>query len=81
MTNEITINPIELASELAHQKLMNVYAGSIKIYKWEEGEEGSSSYTEEAQDIFNEYYDEFLTLIESISFNPKKTENEKRNEN
>jgi hypothetical protein len=59
------INVIELASELASQKLEANWSESIKIYEDEESDE--LTYTENAQDIFNEYYDEYLTLIESCS--------------
>ena len=59
----ITINKLELASELAHQKLVANWSESIRIYEDEEAD--MTVYTEEAQDIFNEYYDEYLTLIES----------------
>jgi hypothetical protein len=62
MTN-ITINKIELASELASKKLEADWSESIKIFNDEEAEE--LTYTEEAQDIFNEYYDDYLALIES----------------
>ena len=58
----ITINKLELASELAHQKLVANWSESIRIYEDEEA--SVSVYTEEAQDIFNEYYDDYLTLIE-----------------
>lgn len=64
MTNElITINKLELASELANRKLEANWSDTIKIYEDEEA--GITNYTDEAQDIFNEYYDEYLTLIES----------------
>lgn len=59
----ITINKLELASELAHEKLVANWSESIRIYEDEEA--SVTVYTEEAQDIFNEYYDEYLTLIES----------------
>jgi hypothetical protein len=59
----ITINKLELASELAHQKLVANWSESISIYEDEEA--SITVYTEEAQDIFNEYYDNYLTLIES----------------
>ena len=59
----ITINKLELASELAHKKLVLNWSESISIYEDEEA--SVTVYTEEAQDIFNEYYDEYLTLIES----------------
>jgi len=64
MSNElITINKLELASELANRKLEREWSESIKIYEDEFA--GITTYTDEAQDIFNEYYDEYLTLIES----------------
>jgi len=64
MSNElITINKLELASELANAKLEREWSESIKIYEDEFA--GITTYTDEAQDIFNEYYDEYLTLIES----------------
>jgi hypothetical protein len=59
----ITINKLELASELAHEKLVLNWSESISIYEDEEA--SVTVYTEEAQDIFNEYYDNYLTLIES----------------
>ena len=64
MNNEqITINKLELASELAHAKLIANWNDTIKIFENEEDDE-CSTYTEDAQDIFNEYYDEYLGLIE-----------------
>lgn len=59
----ITINKLELASELAYQKLVANWSESISIY--EDEESSVTVYTEGAQDVFNEYYDEYLTLIES----------------
>lgn len=61
----VTINALELASELAHEKLIDNWDGFTKIYN--DGEE--STYTEEMQDIFNEYYDTYLNLIESCKSN------------
>lgn len=63
---EIKINILELASELAHQKLMNEWSESIKIYK---DDQDCTYYTEEAQDVFNEFYDDYLTLIETTKIN------------
>ena len=59
----IAINAIQLACELAHEKLMDNWSESIQIFKDETA--AISVYTEEAQDIFNEYYDNYLTLIEN----------------
>ena len=61
--SDITINILELASELAHIKLMNEWRDSIQIFEDETA--SVTVYTEEAQDIFNEYYDNYLTLIKS----------------
>lgn len=61
----ITINIIELASELATEKLHDNWAESIKIYENEDAEE--LVYTEEAQDVFNEYYDQYYSLIENMA--------------
>ena len=61
--HEMTINAVELASELANAKLMDVWSESITIYKDEESD--VLTYTEDAQDLFNEYYDNYYTLIES----------------
>lgn len=61
-THELTINAVELASELASAHLERVHSDRIII--WEE-HEGVQTYTEEAQDIFNDLYDNYYTLIES----------------
>jgi len=61
--SDITINILELASELAHIKLMNEWRDSIRIFEDETA--SVTVYTEEAQDIYNENYDNYLTLIES----------------
>jgi hypothetical protein len=58
---EIKINILELASELAHQRVVADFNG--QVYEMEI--DGCICYTEEAQDEFNAYYDEYLTLIET----------------
>jgi hypothetical protein len=60
--HEITINAVELASELASSHLERVHTDRIVI--WELSEVGES-YTEEAQDIFNDLYDNYYSLIQS----------------
>jgi hypothetical protein len=61
----ITINLVELASELAEMELEKHFEySSILIY--EEENEGVK-YTEEAQDIFNNLYDKYYSLIERLS--------------
>lgn len=74
------VNEIELASELAEDRMLYVYAckrrcDSIKellefhyddIYV-EDKETGVTTYTDEVQDEFNFWYDYMLTKIESAS--------------
>ena len=55
------INEIELASELAHERMMIHWDDPEDIYI-EDGE-GCVIYTDKAQDIFNEYYDYYLTTL------------------
>ncbi len=71
METNITINAIELASNLAERDLSN-FIGMMSEEQYDkkfpngtyiENDE-ELSYTEEAQDLFNKFYDEFLTLIE-----------------
>jgi len=57
------INILELASDLANAKLVANWKDSIEIF--EDLEDGSIAYTEQAQDIFNEYYDDYLLLIKT----------------
>lgn len=58
--NTITINVVEVASELAKEKMCDVLLDDYKaIY----GEHDNGTYTEEAQSIFDEYYDEFYDLL------------------
>lgn len=68
----MNINQVELASELAHLKLKD-YASFLNEEERKNafpqgliidiGEEGV--YTEEAQDLFNIYYDEYWDVIEN----------------
>jgi membrane protease subunit (stomatin/prohibitin family) len=62
MLELITVNKLELAAELAHQKLEDNWKDSIQICKFNED---TITYTDEAQDIFNGYYDEYVSLLES----------------
>jgi len=58
----VTINIVELASELASMELENNWADSIKM--WVDEGDNCLTYTEEAQDIFNDLYDKYYSLIE-----------------
>lgn len=62
--NKVVINPTEIASELAHKRV--VEGGCQKI--WEDEEEEQTVYTEEAQELFNQYYDEYKNIITGGKF-------------
>jgi hypothetical protein len=61
------INPIELASELAHvatQRSLSI-VDSVEMYI--EDENGTHVYKDDIQDEFNDWYDYYLTMIENCS--------------
>jgi hypothetical protein len=64
--HEITINKLDLASELAETKLNDMVEQGINTYNeiYEESE-AEVVYTEIGQDLFNEWYDHYLNLIEN----------------
>jgi hypothetical protein len=70
-SSEITINIVELASELAHEKTKEemVHCGLIvdEGQMWREDENGDNIYTDKAQEFFNENYDYYYEFV-------KKTE-------
>lgn len=61
MKTNVTINALELASELADAKVRKELTKYLQL----DVEANVYTYTDEAQDLFNEYYDEYLTMIES----------------
>jgi hypothetical protein len=61
MKTNVTINALELASELADAKVRKELTNYLQL----DIESNVYTYTDEAQDLFNEYYDEYLTMIES----------------
>jgi hypothetical protein len=73
---EATINILELASELADSHTVQKFAETkgcsvkkfLELYYNEVYVEGEwcISYTDEAQDVFNEYYDFYLDFIERV---------------
>jgi hypothetical protein len=58
MEHIFSINAIELACELANEKLRNELSVYFQL------DIDSGTYTDEAQQLFNEHYDEYLTKIE-----------------
>jgi hypothetical protein len=65
----ITINILEVASELAHQRLVEDWASignsGTPLYNGE-------NYCEDAQDIFNDYYDNYYLILESANETNKR---------
>ena len=59
---DITINIVELSCELASMELEEKWSDSIQI--WEDETAEILEYTEIAQDIFNDLYDKYWTIIE-----------------
>lgn len=65
----ITVNKLELASDLAHNAMCDELG--VSIDDWEDNEEvvsitnGNRGYTENAQNIFNRWYDYFIHHIEA----------------
>jgi hypothetical protein len=60
--HEILINAVELASELASADLEANFGDSMNLYK---EEDDGTTYTEQAQDMFDELYDHYMSIIES----------------
>jgi hypothetical protein len=70
MSEIVKINKLELASELANDSTRDEMFSKGLIVDENEmytGDAGIQHYTDEAQDIFNDYYDYYLTKIEEIA--------------
>jgi len=63
-SDEVTVNALELASELAHKRV--VEGGCQQI--WEDEDEEQTTYTEEAQQLYDEYYDDYKNIITGGKF-------------
>jgi len=61
----IKINIVEVASELATREVENTFKDISLVYI-ENEEDESISFTEEAQNMFDDYYDEFYNFLENI---------------
>lgn len=66
MNNNITINNVELASELAHLEITR-YFNTLTIFVQDDN--GDTRYTDEMQETFNDLYDMYLEIIESTQLN------------
>jgi hypothetical protein len=57
----ITINIVEVASELAGEIISNIFDDDDKIYQEIDGE---LSYTDNVQKIFDEWYDHYYNFLQ-----------------
>ncbi len=65
----IKINGIELASELAEDDTYNYFSERLHKEHLEYAPNGDTSYTEEAQEYFNDRYDFYLDKISKSIIN------------
>ena len=68
--SNVTVNIVELSSELAHEATctsFGVNVGEDSPIIFVEDEDGGTRYTEEAQNVFNVYYDFYYSKIENLS--------------
>jgi hypothetical protein len=67
----IEINLLEAASELAHEQVIRdmLLSGKITTINdiYVKHDDGTSGYTEDAQDIFNNLYDHYYNLLNSLA--------------
>lgn len=59
----VTVNILELASDLAYTELETLFKDGTVIYN---EDEDTFVYTDEAQEVFNELYDKYYTIIDQI---------------
>jgi hypothetical protein len=63
----ITINALEVASDLAHLDLQEFWNEFYPTQSYMIDEDNTTRYTEEAQDFFNDKYDFYFTLLTNAS--------------
>ena len=63
-----TMNVVELASVLAHERMkMEIGASEDEVWVGLDDEEADTlTYIDEAQDVFNEWYDYYYDQIEKL---------------
>ena len=76
LNNKVTLNPVELCSELAEKRVFEDFTNwnpsksedyiENMIFK-EDLDTGITFYTDEAQELFDEFYDEYWTIIEYLA--------------
>jgi len=63
----VTINIVELATELAENEMVKYFSESLELYS--DDDEDCIVYTDAAQDIFDELYDKYYGIIEKTQLN------------
>ena len=63
----ITINALEVASDLAHLDLQEFWNEFYPTQSYMIHEYNTTRYTEEAQEFFNDMYDFYFTLLTNAS--------------
>jgi hypothetical protein len=64
----ITINLLEAASELAHEVVCAKFEDDDNAI-YESTTDTITSYTEKAQDLFNEWHDHYYELLNNLKIN------------
>jgi hypothetical protein len=59
--SNITINHVELASELAHIEVIRYHSSGRSIYVVDDN--GDTRYADDIQDLFNDLYDMYYEFI------------------
>ena len=68
--NIIKINLVEVASELAHNRMVfSIDMDCNEDSLYQQLDNGDFVYTEEAQDIFNDWYDYYYNRLLELKFN------------
>lgn len=65
---EISINLLEAASELAHEVVCAKFEDDDSVI-YENTTDTITVYSEEAQDLFNEWYDHYYDLLINLKIN------------
>ena len=69
---DITINILEVASELAHSVVCEQFNyDSVNIY--ESVTDAVTNYTDEAQELFNEWYDYYYDFLLDLSIKDEQS--------
>lgn len=61
MNTEVKVNVVELATELAHDAIINLFGRDPETLYVED--DGEDVYTEEVQERFDEFYDTYYDII------------------